>query len=82
MTERNLFGEIRRTYSKFRHDDISESEVRGVYESVPLLIIDDLGKEKPTEWTLATLYAIIDGRYDSAMPVIITTNYDMQSLRA
>jgi DNA replication protein DnaC len=76
MTERNLFGEIRKTYSKGQGDGASESEVRRIYVTVPLLIIDDLGKEKPTDWTLATLYAIIDGRYDSAMPVIITTNYD------
>jgi DNA replication protein DnaC len=78
MTERNLFDRIRRTYDREEHS--SESVVRGIYETVPLLIIDDLGKEKATEWTLATLYAIIDGRYDRAMPIIITTNYDMKSL--
>ena len=76
ITERNLFDRIRRTYSE--HGD--ESAVRIVYETVPLLIIDDLGKEKPTEWTLATLYAIIDGRYDRAMPIVVTTNYDEDSL--
>jgi len=83
MTERNLFGKIREAYShgrRFGHDDLSESEIRGMYETVPLLVIDDLGKEKATEWTLATLYAIIDGRYDRAMPIIITTNYDTQNL--
>jgi DNA replication protein DnaC len=76
MTERNLLGEIKRTYSQGG----DESAVRETYERVPLLVIDDLGKEKPTEWTLATLYAIIDGRYDRAMPIIITTNYDAKSL--
>ena len=78
MTERNLFDKIRRTYSREEQSD--ESAVRGIYERVPLLIIDDLGKEKASEWTLATLYAIIDGRYDRAMPLIITTNYDTKSL--
>jgi DNA replication protein DnaC len=78
MTERNLFDRIRRTYNRDEHAD--ESAVRGIYERAPLLIIDDLGKEKATEWTLATLYAIIDGRYDRAMPLIITTNYDAKSL--
>lgn len=77
MTERNLFARIRRTYGR---DGGDESAVRRVYETVPLLIIDDLGKEKASEWTLATLYAIIDGRYERAMPLIITTNYDPQSL--
>jgi len=78
MTERNLYDSIRKTYSQ--DDGGNESYVRGRYERVPLLIIDDLGKEKPTEWTLATFYAIIDGRYDRAMPTIITTNYDIKSL--
>ena len=83
MTERNLLGKIREAYSKSRNygnDGQSESEIRHIYETVPLLVIDDLGKEKATEWTLATLYAIVDGRYDRAMPTIITTNYDTQNL--
>lgn len=79
MTERNLFDKIRRTYNR---DGGDETAVRRIYETVPLLIIDDLGKEKATEWTLATLYAIIDGRYEKAMPLIITTNYDTKSLIA
>ena len=77
MTERDLFGRIRRTYSR---DGGDESEVLETYKRVPLLIIDDLGKEKPTDWTISTLYSIIDGRYDRAMPLIITTNYDPDSL--
>ena len=83
MTERTLLGKIREAYSKSRNygnDGQSESEIRRIYETVPLLVIDDLGKEKATEWTLATLYAIIDGRYDRAMPTIITTNYDTHNL--
>jgi DNA replication protein DnaC len=50
------------------------------YKRVPLLIIDDLGKERATDWTISTLYTIIDGRYDRAMPIIVTTNYDPGSL--
>jgi DNA replication protein DnaC len=78
MTGRDLFGRIKRTYS---HDDsYDESAVLEVYKSVKLLIIDDIGKERPTEWTLSTLYAIIDGRYDRAMPLIVTTNYGAKDL--
>jgi len=82
MTERNLFGKIQDTYASNRgySDGQTETQIRQVYETVPLLIINDLGKEKASEWTLATLYAIIDGRYERAMPTIITTNYDAESL--
>lgn len=39
-----------------------------------VLILDDLGAEKPTEWTQAVLFEIIDYRYNSNLPIIITTN--------
>jgi len=79
MTERGLLGRIRQTYSE---RDMSEKEVLDAYIKVPLLIIDDLGKEKASEWTLATLYSIIDGRYEEAMPIIVTTNYDEDGIVA
>jgi len=82
MNERSLLGKIRSTYSgqDSSSGGLNESEILNTLLHVPLLIIDDLGKEKASEWTLATLYAIIDGRYENAMPLIITTNYDMQNL--
>ena len=57
-----------------------KSGVLETYKRVPLLVVDDLGKEKATDWTISTLYSIIDGRYDRAMPLIITTNYDPATL--
>lgn len=48
---------------------------------VPLLVIDDLGKERQSEWSNAVLYRVINGRYENYAPVIITTNEDLQTLR-
>ncbi|MCM1276017.1 MAG: ATP-binding protein [Lachnospiraceae bacterium] len=45
------------------------------YKSVPLLVIDDMGKEPPTEWAVSTIYNIINGRYEAFLPTIVTTNY-------
>jgi DNA replication protein DnaC len=53
----------------------SESEVFDELNGCDLLVIDDLGKENPTSWTAAMLYAVIDGRYGSKRPVVVTTNY-------
>lgn len=48
---------------------------------VPLLVIDDLGKERQSEWSLSVLYRVINGRYEKYAPVIITTNETLSSLR-
>lgn len=45
-----------------------------------LLIMDDLGKEKYTDWTAEQLFALLDRRYRDSKPVIVTTNYSPQEL--
>ncbi len=74
----NLLAELKNTYDV--DNNISEMEIIKLYEKVDLLIIDDLGKEKPSEWGLEKLFTIINSRYESNLPVIITTNYDQNSL--
>lgn len=45
-----------------------------------LLIIDDLGKEKPSEWALDRLFHIINERYDNFKCILITTNMGEDAL--
>lgn len=40
----------------------------------PLLIIDDLGTERGTEYALEHVYNVIDSRYRSGRPLILTAN--------
>jgi DNA replication protein DnaC len=77
MTAIELLARIKKTYSK---SVIDEEDVLQVYSTVPLLIIDDLGKEKATDWTASTIYSIIDRRYNALLPVIVTTNYSEKEL--
>lgn len=51
-----------------------------LYSSVDLLVIDDLGKEKPTEWVLEKLFLIVNNRYNNYLPIVITTNYNRNQL--
>lgn len=45
-----------------------------------VIIIDDLGVEKPSEWISETIFKIIDKRYRDMIPVIITSNLDLGGL--
>lgn len=40
-----------------------------------LLVIDDLGKESPTQYACERLFEIVDTRYNSMRPIIVTSNY-------
>ena len=40
----------------------------------PVLVIDDLGKEKKSEWTKQIWFDVVNYRYEHKLPLIITTN--------
>ena len=73
-----LLDYIKDTY---KDSDMSDKEYLNLYYSVDLLIIDDLGKEKPTEWVLEKLFLIVNNRYNNYLPIVITTNYNRNQLR-
>ena len=47
-----------------------------------LLVIDDLGIERNTEYALEQVYSIIDERYKTKLPMIVTTNLTVGQLRS
>lgn len=46
-----------------------------------LLIIDDLGAERGTDFALEKVYNIIDSRYRAKLPIILTTNLSMAEMK-
>lgn len=71
--------ELLRRYRATMHDGATET-VEGIdaeMRRVPLLILDDLGKEKTTDWTRDVLYDLINYRYSHRLPTIVTTNEDL-----
>lgn len=45
-----------------------------------LLVLDDLGAEKASEWTQERIYSVIDHRYANCMPLIVTSNLPPDAL--
>jgi len=61
-------------FDEMRRVENSEEVMKRVKEA-DLLILDDLGSERRTEWVEERLFLIIDYRWQWELPSIITTNY-------
>lgn len=67
--------------SAFRDDaKQSEEQLIDYYSGCELLILDDLGSEKTSEFAVTTLYVIIDRRIRDCRKTIITTNMDQHEI--
>lgn len=76
-TDARLYEDIKSTFGSKTH---TERDVVDRFRGCNLLIIDDLGKAKSTEWVLEKLYEIIDDRYSRVLPTIIVSNYDPEEI--
>lgn len=74
----DLLMAIRETYEQ--HSSTTEHELLDTLAAPDLLLLDDLGAEKPAEWVTDRLYLIVNRRYEQNKPLLITTNNDMTEL--
>ena len=51
------------------------------FRDCDLLILDDFGMERQTEYAREQIFNIIDGRYLARRPLIVTTNLSMNALK-
>ena len=51
------------------------------FENYRLLVLDDLGMERGTEFALEQVFNVIDSRYRSKKPMIVTTNLTLGELK-
>lgn len=52
------------------------------FNRYPLMIIDDLGIERNSEFAREQVFSLIDSRYRSQLPMIVTTNLSLKKLKA
>lgn len=50
-------------------------------DTYSLLILDDLGAERNSEYALEQLFQVVDSRYQSRKPMIVTTNLTLEELK-
>jgi DNA replication protein DnaC len=74
----DLLSDIRSTYGDAT--EASESDLLDEVNAPDLLVLDDLGAEKTSEWVNDRLYLIVNRRYESGKPVVVTTNLSLDEL--
>ena len=72
---RDIMLEIRRTFSD-RNE--TEAEILDKISYVDLLVLDDVGVDRPSEWIKSTYWTLIDRRFDWMLPVVVTTNKPLE----
>lgn len=88
VTAPELLLEIRATFrpSYKKYDDFgkceadTENDVLDKYSKCELLILDDLGAEKVSDFTIQSLYLVIDRRNKNLKPTIVTTNLSLEEI--
>lgn len=71
---RDLLRVIRATYNPVVRT--AEMDILRPVMDAELLVLDDLGAEKPSEWVEETMNLIVNTRYNERRPTIFTTNYE------
>jgi DNA replication protein DnaC len=73
-----LLKMIQSSYSK--ESETTELELLRPVLDTEVLVLDDIGTMKPSEWVLDTVNFIINTRYNDNRTTIITTNYTEEEL--
>lgn len=69
----SLFDEIKRSFN-------AGTDALAPYRTCGVLVLDDLGKQASTPWSLERLFDLVDDRYARCLPTITTSNYNPRDL--
>ena len=77
-TSMNILAEIRRTYDN--DSEYTESQLLDALVMAEVLVVDDFGTEKATQWVRDKFYQIVNSRYVERKITIFTSNEPIQGL--
>jgi len=75
----DLLLKIKNTFSKTNPTE-TESDILDSYSRRSLLVLDDLGAEKNSDWSRTAIFTIINRRYMNLLPTIITSNKSLDEI--
>ncbi len=68
-----LIKDIQKSYNP--SINITEAEILDPVLTAEVLVLDDLGAQKPTDWVWDNIALILNTRYNDKLTTIVTTNY-------
>jgi DNA replication protein DnaC len=74
----NLLEELKNSFGP--NPEKTSQELIELYSEADVLILDDLGTQKTTDWAFQTLYLILNNRYENLKTTIITSNLSLDEL--
>ena len=60
-------------------NDACEERLR-YYQNIPILLLDDLGQERPSDYGEEQLHMVLDGRYRQQKTTVISSHYSLTAL--
>ena len=78
MTSPAILDEIK---SSWGSKEYTERQILDMLFMVPVLVVDDFGAEKATDWTNDRFYQIINERYTNNRITIFTSNMSLRNLK-
>lgn len=69
------------SFPRILNSGFDKNEIVNNMKQYDLVIIDDFGAERKTEYALETVFYVIDERYKTKKPMIITTNMSINELK-
>lgn len=76
----DLLDMIRDSYREGQDQDMDQGQLMGRIKAVDLLVLDDLGTERPSSWVIEKLFQIVDYRYRHELRTLVTSNYSPAEL--
>jgi DNA replication protein DnaC len=74
----DLLEKIKATFNKNSVE--SEADIMRGLQMCDLLVIDDIGAEKVSDWVQEVIFRIVDGRYKKVKPIMATSNLEPKEL--